>query len=795
MTQIAALEEKIDVSVNQFTDKQAIFKALAGKNPYLPEHARGFYFYSEKQSPHYIHREVIQRGLRALKRAELLTKENQAAVIAAGEYAFEMGLGLELLSDANIPLTEKIYLRLIKAGKHATELAKLFIYLDKVEKANNQRPSFFSWGSTKKIPSSSAYAPVDTLLKKLKEIKIEISESVYNVICFAHLQGHNVDNFFTPLTRLKDNEIEITDDILEIIANHIANPEMPYLVIGFIQLRQANVPITDKIKEVLFNKNNKYNSLIKDALIRLNKANILLTDSLLDAISKMGILELDIANFDGRISIAIEQFRNAVPETEILSMLLQGSNVSLRNIAEQLLQKEVEKKAIQAKRMHEKSIDILAEELKQNNNIILSPKLITILKAFSPSDVKNIFCDPLHILIAAGIPFTDAMQDVFFTEDSGQYWARLNLKVANALVSLRKAEIQLTHAILNTLAIVAYVPDDEDETAAQCIAQAIIYLAEQQIKLTGDHLSEFRKNPHLAVVYVATIVQQSQYGCPSKARRMLQAHDIQLSGIVDDEFKRNQKNVLYIPFAILLIQLKRHGILLTVEQIEILYFAMQFDLNVIKAGIASLYNVGIPLTPYIFTRIVCTKYCAETAAMGLIFLKSIGLDITDELAKVFFDSYVKIEGDGKVSHAITQSVEYVITQQLKAILHQYYQNNPLLIDLIISYVGYVDILQNLPQLSDQTSKIVIETAEFPSIPNDELDPAPQRVKVSLEGGEALERTSAYTNDKFELIKQQNSLFFKVAPVASLQQPDSSQENSQQQSVYRLTLSRTDGTLL
>ncbi len=827
-------------------NKQAIFNDLVKKNLYSAAHARG-YFFAEGSLQH-AHQTVIAKGLQALRRAEILTRENQAAVIAAGKGALEVAYAIEALNDANIILTNDIYFKLLHAGKHANEEAKRFIRLHKAAQIKKQQPSWFSrafpWFSrTNNTPpiTNNAYSAVDEILKKLEENNITLSEAILDAIDTAHKDKREVKHFLEPLLLLNNavTGVVIRDDFIESIASYITNPvKMSDIARGFIKLRDAEVLITDKIKAILFNEENKdlpFRFSIVGALVSLKKDGVDLTDALLDAIDNLDKMQLDDNNFDGRIDIAKKQYANGVQETEIISML----RVPVLNIQNEMKKQNEEaqnrriiqgqkQQALKNKTMLENAVEEIVEGLK-DADITLSLEQVQTLESLS-SPGLGIFSASLKIIVDARISLK-TMQDVFFNPDT---LPSFNPKVANAIVSLQEANIQYTYAMLNAIARVANVADEYGRTtvtAAQNIANALIYLAEKNIKPTGNDLLEFIKSPHNAKYHAITIDERATaLNAPKKACAILKAHDIQLNGIVAQEFNSPQKiNFPFVRFAILLIKLKRRGISLTDQHTEALYFSAQFDLPFIEGGIASLYNAGI-LAPSIIQKVASAQYMAETAAMGLIFLKNIGLRLTDDLIKIFFLSFAEAKKEeGNISNAITQCAWHVIDENneskksgevnlffqkhYKEHYNEYVENHfkkdykQEIQDLIISYLtsgtkhSLDTVLQyftEMPEQNESIGNIVIETAEFLSISYDELLRS-QTVKASSEGEEEASETASTSNnsaisltpkENFDLIKKQHFLLFKIRSSPQLNPSQLSPQNYQS----RLTISDINGPL-
>jgi len=199
---------RINRTEQKISEQQRLFQGLTEGNSY-----------SAKKTREYIqerNRTQIEESLRALRREELLTRENQAAIIAAGQHALCVMKALKTLNDADIILSKEVYLALIHAGENAGKVADILMRFNTIGILNIKQPSFFSSLFRKKKKEMSRR---DKKLLSLDFKKLQAFESYISAYGNAPLALRNKNNFYN----LYEADIALTDQIKHIIENAKSN--------------------------------------------------------------------------------------------------------------------------------------------------------------------------------------------------------------------------------------------------------------------------------------------------------------------------------------------------------------------------------------------------------------------------------------------------------------------------------------------------------------------------------------------------------------------------------------------
>ncbi len=409
------------------------------------------------------HKSKITFGLRTLKQAELLTRENQAAVIVACEHGWSVANALEILDDANIEISNEIRLALVKAGKDATKVAETLKFLNAEGILNIKQPSIFS---------RAGYRPPYT--ERFLSLNVNQLQALQKVISIILPKVGSDRSIITNIfRRLNEEGILLTEEIARAIIGvgiyEVAILSRNHVADTLIRLNNEKISLTPEICEVV-RKAGYYASQLIDPFIMLQTAGIPLTDEFVTILVKYVL----------RSSNRYDRTRDEVRAAEGLVQLC-NNKIPLTNKMREILARfnffpsEIISALVSLKTAEIELTDLMLARIDEtysctynNGNVIHA--ITSVAKA-------------LITLKKAGIQLTDKIiSSMIFNTRSfsdGQCYAAT---AANALVSFKNAHLPLTD---NTIAVIigAYGKN------INIIIEALLNLKNQSIELTDTILA------------------------------------------------------------------------------------------------------------------------------------------------------------------------------------------------------------------------------------------------------------------------------------------------------------------
>ncbi|GEM_PF-5518851 len=733
--QAADLEEKkSDSSPNPIPLYLTNFNALIAERNYIVKTASEFH----KNS---VHKNKISDGLRALRRAELLTRENQAAILVAGEHALAVAYALEVLDDASIILSNEIRLALVKAGKDAQKVVDVLKFLNAEGIINIKQPSLFSRASCA-LPYTERFLSLH--IDELQKLKKTISTTLTRA-------DNNKPNVVRCLRMLNEREILLTEEI--VIAIESAGQHSSQVTDALIKLNNANIPLANERCKAIARAGFDAHRLAEPFII-LHTADISLTDAIVTAIVNAGNFQIVVAKAyaafkaaglpltDGAIAALADIQNHDLDKIIEVLLILKEQQIELTGIIISSVISQFPPHANPVKTakdiaatfvsLHVAKVPLTEKTLQEQKiqggySSLSSFDCLTLYSYYDPSVANTLLS-----LIPHKIEITDEIIDLL---TAGTYWRQHAQEMVNIIISLHEAGIPLNKRMLESAMHVESTADfhpklprylitlknthgalltDEFFNAvaaaprhnARNVAEILLSLLLTKL-LTNNILTLFVKNKCRGLQQVAD------------ALLLLNTHKISLN---DEAQKAIIESGSASNVAIALIQLKSIKIQLSNDSIIAIANIGGYA-GIIANALASLSEAKVSLTDKIIGCVIKGGYHALNVAIGLIALKNVRFPLVDDTVNYVSLNLGSGSGSGSgsdVGHTVFRcithdDIENRATVLLFLVLIHSLQNCVMLpMDLISLVCNYF-----APTSAEEISKgVTIQTASFISISNE-----------------------------------------------------------------------------